>query len=938
MFYLTNVEEVKSKIYLFGYNEKNEKVIKKIPYYQELFVPTKKESDFKSIYGENLRRVKFSSREEYKSFIEERKRLELDFYGDIPASIHYIYKYFKKYNATEDVFKKLELKNEILKRMRFFFFDIECAYRGSYIKFKDLEQSNAEINALTFFDTKTKTLCTLGVKEFGEESRKKMEEVFKDDVNRVVYLQFENEKELLKRWVKFINKSNIDGLIAYNGDGFDNPYVAWRMKENDMDINKLSPINKCFYSSKEIYDKKERIKKKEYTLKIYGIITIDYWKLYKSLTYKNYSSNSLNAVAEREIGDTKLEFGENEDGVKIYDLNELADIDYEKFIMYNMKDVILMKKIDDKIGFLDNSWLLSMIMNCNYNDIFSTIKFYDALIYSELKNENIIIDGKRVKIARKYVGGYVKNDETEGLITGRYGFHASFDVDSEYPTLSITNNISPETLIQWTDENKNKYRELYEYWIDMIEKYNLPIKEITGIKYDNDNEKNVLKFMVYPNNDYPKFVELLKKFNLTYTPNGKFFSKEKMGFFPKIMKKYFDFRKHLKGLLSENFDIQVLRLEQNIKTLLNSGYGFFGNKYSRYCNVDSIAESITSFGRIEIQTIAYEISLKIMEKYSELYEKDGIDINHIVTYSDTDSVYVNIDPIVKEIIKNNNEDYKNMEIHDFTEKYIIPLTDVEIQGYINETLKELFRRCNGILNYFGMKREVVSDKSIFVGAKHYAMRKLFDGKKRCNYENELKINGLELIKSTTPGKLREHLKQFLRYILDGENEKLREGMIETKKMILNDLEIDDMAKISSITVSMDEYTDKRGYPIKGAPQHVKASIYYNRLIDEKDMSLPEINTDDKVKLIYLKTPNILGKNIDSIAYKNEFPSNKFFNKLKEYVDKSKMYDVLVQSTIDNIMIKIGNKINIEKTELFEGSSIKRKVKKIKIGVKKEELF
>ena len=938
MFYLTNVEEVKSKIYLFGYNEKNEKVMKKIPYYQELFVPTKKRSDFKSIYGDNLRKVEFSSREGYKSFIDERKRLELDFYGDVPAPIHFIYKYFKKYNATEDIFKKLDLKNEILKRMRFFFFDIECAYRGSYVKFKDIEQSNAEINALTFFDTKTKTLCTLGVKDFGEKSRKKMAEIFKDDVDRVVYLQFENEKELLERWVRFINKSDIDGLIAYNGDGFDNPYVAWRMKENDMDINKLSPIKKCFYSSKEIYDKKDRLKKKEYSLKIYGIIAIDYWKLYKSLTYKNYSSNSLNAVAEREIGDTKLEFGENDEGIKIQDLNELADVDYEKFIMYNMKDVILMKKIDDKIGFLDNSWLLSMILNCNYNDIFSTIKFYDALIYSELKNENIIIDGKRIKSARKYVGGYVKNDESEGLLPGRYGYHASFDVDSEYPTLATSNNISPETLIIWDDDNKNKYRELYEYWIDMIKKYNLPIKEITGIKYDNDNEKNVLNFMVYPNKDYPKFVDLLKKFNVTYTPNGKFYTKEKMGFFPKIMKKYFDFRVHLKGLLSENFDIQVKRLEQNIKIVLNSGYGYFGNKYSRYCNVDSIAESITSFGRIEIQTIGYEISQKIWKKYSELYEKDKIDINHVITYSDTDSVYVNIDPIVNEIIKNNSEDYKNMEIHDFTEKHIIPITDVELQGYINEALLEIFRRCNGILNYFGMKREVISDKSIFVGAKHYAMRKLFDGGKRCNYDNELKINGLELIKSTTPGKLREHLKQFLRYILDGENEKLRSGMIVTKKMILDELEIDDMAKISSISVSMDEYTDRKGYPVKGTPQHVKASIIYNKLLDKKDMSLPEINTDDKVKLVYLKTPNIIGKNVDSIAYKNEYPSNKFFNDLKAYIDKSKMYDVLVQSSIDNIMVKIGNKVNIEKTELFEGSSIKRKVKRIKVDVKKEELF
>lgn len=938
MFYLTNIEEVKNKIYIFGYDENNERVIKKIPYYQELFVPTKKDSKYKSIYGENLRKVEFSSREEYKGYIEERKRLEMKFYGDIPAPIHFIYKYFKKNNATEDIFKKLELKNEILKRMRFFFFDIESAYRGSYVKFKDLEQSNAEINALSFFDTKTKTLCTLGVKDFGNEAKNKMAEIFKDDVDRVIYLKFDTEKELLLRWIKFIKKADIDGLIAYNGDGFDNPYVAWRMKENDIDIKNLSPIKKCYYSSKEIFDNKDRLKKKEYNLKIYGIITIDYWKLYKSLTYKNYSSNSLNAVAEREIGDTKLDFGENGEGVKIQDLNELADVDYEKFIMYNMKDVILMKKIDDKIGFIDNSWLLSMILNCNYNDIFSTIKFYDALIYSELRNENIIIDGKRIKTARKYVGGYVKNDETEGLIPDWYGFHVSHDVDSEYPTLAISTDISPESLLKWNDETKSEYRELYEYWIDMIHKYALPIKEINGVKYDNDNEKNVLKFMVYPNEDYPKFVELIKKYNLTYTPNGKFYRRDIKGFFPKIMKKYFDFRVHLKNLLSENFDIQVKRLEQNIKIVLNSGYGYFGNKYSRYCDVDNIAESITSFGRIEIQTIAYEISQSIWKKYSDLYIKYGIDIDHVVTYSDTDSIYTNIEPIVRQIISENNNDYNDMEIHDFTEKYILPLTDVEIQGYINEALQKIFYRCNGVLNYFGMKREVVADKCVFVGAKHYAMRKLFDGNKRCNYKNELKINGLDIIKSTTPGKLREHLTEFLRYILDNDYEKLRNGMRKTKRMILDELEIDDIAKISSISVSMDEYTDENGNPIKGTPQHVKSAIIYNKLIEKRKMSLPEINTDDKVKLLYLKTPNIIGKNINSIAYKNEYPSNDFFNELKPYIDKEMMFDKLVKNSVDNITIKLGKKLNLDKRELFEGNNIKQKIKRVKIQSNAVELF
>lgn len=918
MFYLTNVEEKSSKIYVFGYNEDNEKIIKEIPYKQELFIPTRKKSKYKSIYGHNLRRKEFTNRKDYLDYIQHRKDNDLEFYGDIPAPVQVYYRYYKKYGVHEDLFKKLELKNKILSKMRFFWFDIESAYGDSYVKFKDLEKSTAKINALTFFDTKTKTLCTLGVSRFNQESKDRMYEVFKDEIDRVEYIYCKDEKSLLKKWVKFIRKAKIDGLIAYNGDGFDNPYIAWRMKQNKMNINTLSPIKKSTYRSKEVLDDKNRLKKIEYSLYIYGILTIDYWKLYKALTYQNYASNSLNAVAEREIGEGKVNYidQETDTGETIFDLNALADNNWELFIKYNMKDVVLMKMIDDKIGLLDNSWLLSMVLSCPYPYIFSTIKFYDALIYSELRNRNIIIDGKRIKKARKYIGGYVRNDETEGLIPNLYGWHSSYDVDSEYPTLIVSANISPETRLIWTDKNKEEYKELYEYWLEMIEKYDLPIKEITKEKYTNDNEKRVLKFMVYPNEDYPKFVKLLKKYDLTYTPNGKFFKRDKEGFLPKIMREKFDFRLHLKKLLKENFDVQIKRLEQNVKIVLNSGYGYFGNQYSRYCDVDNIAEAVTSFGRIEIQRIAFDISNAIWKKYGKYYQKDGIDINHVVSYSDTDSVYVNIDPIVKQIIKKHQKDYDEMEIHDFTEKYILPFTDVKLQKVIDKSLRRLFHDCNGLNDYFGMKREVVADKCVFVGAKHYAMRMLFKDNKRCERKNELKINGLDIIKSTTPSVLREHLTEFLRYILNSEYDKLKKDMREVKKMVLGDIDIDSIAKISTISSPMDNYIGDDGLPIKGTPQHIKASIYYNRFIDEQNISLDEINNDDKVKILYLRTPNPLGQEIDAIAYKNEYPKYKEFKALEKYVDRTRMFKVLVEKNVTNITDKIGVQINLHKKDLF----------------------
>ncbi|MFW6311623.1 MAG: DNA polymerase domain-containing protein, partial [Nanoarchaeota archaeon] len=687
-------------------------------------------------------------------------------------------------------------------------------------------------------------------------------------------------------------------------------------------INKISPLGKTTYRSKEIRDKKDRLKKIEYNTRIYGLITVDYWKLYKTLTYKNYSSNSLDSVAKREIGEGKIDYisESTKTDNTIFDLNSLADNDWETFIKYNMKDVIIMKMLDDKIGFMDNSWLLAMIANCEYFKIFSTIRFWDSSIYSSLRNENIVIDADRKQTARKYIGGYCKNSETEGLIPNIYKWHVSYDVDSEYPTASIGANISPETRLVWTNDNKEKYRELYEYWLDMIEKYELPIKEITGEKYNNTNEKKILAFMVYPNKDYKKFVKLLHKYNLTYTPNGKFFKRDKQGFLPKIFQHDFDFRLHLKKLLKETDDeayfMQLKRLEQNIKIRLNSGYGYTGNKYSRYCDVDNIAESIVTFGRIEIQTISYYISKYIYKKWGKLYDKEKIKFENISTYNDTDSTYLNINPIVQDIISKNKTDWENMDLHDFTRKYILPITDVELQNVINKILKRIYTCCNGYVDYFGMKREVVADKCVFVGAKHYAMRKLFDGGKQISKEKELKVNGLEIIKSTTPGILRDRMMKFVSFILDEDFKSLRKEMREVKNDLLNKFGIDEIAKNTSISVSIDEYMDDYGHPKKGTPQHIKASINYNNYVESNNISLPEINTDDKIKLIYLKTPNPVGTDVNCIAYKNEFPNDKKFKELEKYIDRNKMFDVLVNSNVDNIVEKIGMKIDLNKTALF----------------------
>ena len=186
-------------------------------------------------------------------------------------------------------------------------------------------------------------------------------------------------------------------------------------------------------SRREIYIKG----RKQIAYDLPGIATLDYLELYRKFTYSNQESYKLDYICSVELGEKKLDHSE-------YDtFKEFYQNDWQKFIEYNIHDVRLVDKLDNKMKLLDLAFTMAYDAKVNYEDVFSQVRMWDNYIYVELLKRKIAIPPKKESATKteKYAGAYVKEP-----IPGMYDWVVSFDLNSLYPHLIMQYNISPETL------------------------------------------------------------------------------------------------------------------------------------------------------------------------------------------------------------------------------------------------------------------------------------------------------------------------------------------------------------------------------------------------------------------------------------------------------------------------------------------------------------
>jgi DNA polymerase elongation subunit (family B) len=179
-----------------------------------------------------------------------------------------------------------------------------------------------------------------------------------------------------------------------------------------------------------------------------GVESLDYIELYKWYAPggKSQESYRLDNIAQVELGEGKISYDEYENLHQLYKLN------YQKFIEYNIKDVKLILKLEDKLKLIELALTLAYDTKCNYEDVFAQTRMWDSMTYSYLLNKGIIVPPREVQDKdAAFEGAYVKDVQV-----GKHDWVASFDLNSLYPHLMMQYSISPENLVDKSDIDERK--------------------------------------------------------------------------------------------------------------------------------------------------------------------------------------------------------------------------------------------------------------------------------------------------------------------------------------------------------------------------------------------------------------------------------------------------------------------------------------------------
>ena len=821
--FYTNVIEYKGKLLIRGVNN-GQSYLSRINYSPKLYLPTKEQSKFKTLDGTNLKPKQFDSISKAKHFYSE--------YSTIPE-----YKIFgmNRYNYQ---FIGDEYKDEIRWNkdyIKIFTLDIETTCEDG---FPDPDTAKETIICITVKNHSNKQILTWGTGDFISKK------------TNVTYVKCQNEKHMLLEFLKFWCKNHPDIVTGWNVKFFDIPYIMNRMRfifDNDT-INKMSPWN---------YVNADRIqlgKKNQQYWNILGVSVLDYFDLYKKFTYVRQESYRLNYIAKVELGESKLE--------NPYEtFKDFYTKDYQKFVEYNIQDVELVDKLEDKMKLIELCLTMAYEAKVNYTDVYSQVRCWDTIIYNHLLKKNIIIPPREDHDKdTQYEGAYVKDPQL-----GLHNWIVSFDLNSLYPHLIMQYNLSPETLVGV--QPKNMGVENY-----LNEKFNL---------------------------------QWAKDKNVTVAPNGSMYRRDKQGFLPELMEKMYgdrvvfkkktieakkEFQK-TKDPIYKNEISRCNNIQMAKKIALNSAYGAIGNQYFRYFDV-RIAEAITLGGQLSIRWVERDVN-KFMNK---LLNTDNV--NYVVA-SDTDSIYLKLDKLVEKVCK----DKSPQQITDFINK----AAEDKIQKVIDDSFNNLAKYVNAYQQKMIMKREAIANKAIWVAKKRYMMN-VFDEEGIRFDIPKLKIMGVEAVKSSTPEVCRGKIKDAIRVIMNDSEDALIKFVADFKE-VFKTLSPEEVAFPRSCNY-LDKYVDPNSIYKKGTPIHVKGALIYNHHIlkNKLQRKYPLIKDGDKIKFLMLRQPNTVKDTVISFATKIPYEFD-----LHKYVDYETQFTKTFTDPLRFVLDSIGWKLEREAT-------------------------
>lgn len=797
--------------------ENGRRVRMKIAYTPTMFLPAKNKSKtfWKTLHDEPLEEHKFGSIRECRDFISRYDEVEnFKIYGNTRY----------EYAFIADEFKGMVEWDQ--SKINIAIIDIEV---GSENGFPDPYKANEPITAISI-KTLNGEMTVYGCGDFNNTF---------DDVN---YIKCKDEWSLCKRFIKDWSENYPDVLTGWNTKFFDIPYLVNRFNKllGEDETKKLSPWN-------FISQRKTNIRGKESIFyDLVGVSSLDYIELYKWYAPggKSQESYRLDNIANVELGESKLSYDE-------YDsLHQLYRLNYQKFIEYNIKDVELIIKLEDKLKLIELGLTLAYDTKSNYDDIFTQTRMWDAIIYNYLLERNIVVPPKVIgEKDEAFEGAYVKEPQI-----GLHDWVASFDLNSLYPHLMMQYNLSPETLIEPKDYT--------QIMLDIIQQ---------GVSVDRMLNKEI---------------DTSKLDGVTLTPNGQFFTTHKQGFLPKMLEEMYEDRKKFKKMMlsakqeyeNEKDSAKRYELKKKIarydnlqlakKVSLNSAYGAMGSQYFRFYDLRQ-ALAVTTAGQLSIRWIENKLNQYI----NNILKTDGVDY---VIASDTDSIYLRLGELVEKVYGPQIK-LPSCKVIEFMDR----VCETKIQPFIDKSYTELASYVNAYAQKMQMKREGLSDKGIWTAKKRYILNVY--NNEGVQYETpQMKVMGLEVVKSSTPSSIRERMKEVIKLIVTS-NEESVQKYIEDFRNEFSKLPPEEISFPRSVN-GLSTYSDNSQIYTKGTPIHVKGALLYNHFLKKYDLSkkYPMIQEGEKLKFTYLKKPNPIGDMV--ISYPNRLPPE---FKLDEYID----YDV-----------------------------------------------
>ena len=239
-----------------------------------------------------------------------------------------------------------------------------------------------------------------------------------DGVKAFIY---DTERDMLKNFIEWWVHNTPDILTGWNVNLYDVPYIARRVNRTlgEKWMKSLSPWNRA--NEREVYVQG----RKNYAYDVSGINILDYLDLYRKFTYSNQESYRLDHIAFVELGQRKVDHSEYDNFKDFY------TSDWQKFIEYNIQDVELIDRLEDKMKLLELAITMAYDAKANFEDVYSQVRMWDTMIYNYLTDRNIVVPPRKgSKKDEKYAGAYVKEPKP-----GRYDWVVSFDLNSLYPHL-----------------------------------------------------------------------------------------------------------------------------------------------------------------------------------------------------------------------------------------------------------------------------------------------------------------------------------------------------------------------------------------------------------------------------------------------------------------------------------------------------------------------